>query len=108
MEAIPTGVDLFDAGAAPFYRRKPYLAFGASGTGKSTLGLQFAMAGLERGEKVLYVCREKAQDLIQRAEGLGLSLVEHLDDDRLTPFPERPGSADVVLPQPALTLVHSE
>ncbi len=83
MEAIPTGVDLFDAGAAPFYRSKPYLVFGASGTGKSTLGLQFATAGLERGEKVLYVCREKAQDLIQGGEALGFSLGEHLDDDRL-------------------------
>jgi DNA-binding response OmpR family regulator/KaiC/GvpD/RAD55 family RecA-like ATPase len=83
MEAMLTGVDLFDAGAGSFYRGRPYLAFGASGTGKSTLGLQFAAAGLERGEKVLYVCGEKAQGLIQRGESLGFSLGEHLDDDRL-------------------------
>ena len=83
MEAIPTGVDLFDAGPARFYRNKPYLAFGASGTGKSILGLQFACAGLERGEKVLYVCREKAEELLRRGEALGFPLGEHLDDDRL-------------------------
>jgi KaiC/GvpD/RAD55 family RecA-like ATPase/DNA-binding response OmpR family regulator len=83
MEAISTGFDLFDAGPARCYRGKPYLVFGASGTGKSILGLQFACAGLDRGEKVLYVCREKAYDLVQRGEELGFALGEHLDDDRL-------------------------
>lgn len=83
MEGIRTGIGFFDSRAGGFHPGKPYLAFGASGTGKSILGLQFATAGLERGEAALYVCREKAEDLVQQGERLGLSLEAPLDDERL-------------------------
>jgi KaiC/GvpD/RAD55 family RecA-like ATPase/DNA-binding response OmpR family regulator len=83
MEGIPTGVEFLDSGAEGFYRTKPYLVFGASGTGKSIFGLQFVHAGLERGEGALYVCREKAEDLIQQGERLGLGLVAHAENERL-------------------------
>ena len=82
METVATGVDFFDSGPQ-FRRGRLYLGFGISGTGKSVLGLQFACAGLLGGEKVLYVCREKPEDLVQLGESLGLPLAEHLDDERL-------------------------
>ena len=52
MDGIPTGVDFIDSGADGFYRSKPYLVFGASGTGKSIMGLQYVTAGLERGDTI--------------------------------------------------------
>ncbi|MEE8473766.1 MAG: ATPase domain-containing protein [Myxococcota bacterium] len=83
MEAVATGIDLFDSGPAGFQRSQSHLGFGASGTGKSVLGLQFAYAGLQAGETVLYVCREKAEELLALGKSLGLSLEEYVDDERL-------------------------
>ena len=74
MEAIATGIDLFDSGPSRFHQGRSHMGFGARGTGKSTLGLQFACAGLGAGEKVLYVCRENAEDLLELGRGLGFSL----------------------------------
>jgi KaiC/GvpD/RAD55 family RecA-like ATPase len=39
--------------------RRPYLVVGASGTGKSTLALQFLCEGVRRGERVLLVTLEE-------------------------------------------------
>ena len=72
MDCIPSGVDFLDQATGGFHRKKPYFVLGASGTGKSILGLQYVTAGLSRGEGALYVCRERAEDLI---EG-GAQLVE--------------------------------
>jgi len=84
MDCIPLDIDFLDRGAGGFFRGKPYLVFGASGTGKSILGLQFANAGLERGEAALYVCRERAQDLVDQAERLGFPLSQRILEERLS------------------------
>src|SRR5208337_1101389 len=84
MDCIPSDIDFLDRGAGGFFRGKPYLVFGASGTGKSILGLQFANAGLERGEAALYVCRERAQDLVDQAERLGFPLSQRILEERLS------------------------
>jgi len=96
MDGIPTGVDFIDSGADGFYRSKPYLVFGASGTGKSIMGLQYVTAGLERGEGALYVCRERAKDLIQQAERLGFPLTRYADDETLVLLEYDDGFRDVV------------
>jgi len=84
MDCIPSDIDFLDRGPGGFFRAKPYLAFGASGTGKSVFGLQFANAGLERGEGVLYVCRERAQDLVDKGERLGFPLSQRILEERLS------------------------
>jgi KaiC/GvpD/RAD55 family RecA-like ATPase/DNA-binding response OmpR family regulator len=84
MDCIPSDIDFLDQGSGGFFRAKPYLAFGASGTGKSVFGLQFANAGLERGEGVLYVCRERAQDLVDKGERLGFPLSQRILEERLS------------------------
>lgn len=53
---VPTGIDGLDSvlnGGLPAGRL--HLLQGSAGTGKTTLALQFAMAGLQRAESVLYV-----------------------------------------------------
>src|SRR5580698_9371937 len=47
------GLDLVLNGGLP--KNRMYLIEGDPGSGKTTLGLQFLRAGIERGEKVLYV-----------------------------------------------------
>jgi len=84
MDCIPSDIDFLDRGPGGFFRAKPYLAFGASGTGKSVFGLQFANAGLERGEGVLYICRERAQDLVDKGERLGFPLSQRILEERLS------------------------
>ncbi|MBD3335351.1 MAG: AAA family ATPase, partial [Candidatus Eisenbacteria bacterium] len=55
------GLDAILRGGLP--RDYSYLIQGDHGTGKTTLGLQFCMAGAREGERVLYVtlCESEAE-----------------------------------------------
>lgn len=111
MEGIPTGIDFFDAGADGFYRTKPYLVFGGSGTGKSIFGLQYAAAGLALGESALYVCREKADDLILQGERLGFPLSQYVDNNQLVLLEYDEGFREIVTrsgPEAVLAELQSE
>lgn len=57
------------------------LILGPAGCGKSTLALQYALAGLDRGEKVLFISFDETRyNFFKRARGLDMRLDE--DDDR--------------------------
>jgi KaiC/GvpD/RAD55 family RecA-like ATPase/DNA-binding response OmpR family regulator len=84
MDCIPSDIDFLDRGPGGLFRGKPYLVFGASGTGKSILGLQYVNAGLEGGEAALYVCRERAQDLVDQGERLGFPLSQRIHEEKLS------------------------
>jgi circadian clock protein KaiC len=67
------GLDQILEGGLP--HRQIYLVQGESGTGKTTVGLQFALAGLKAGETVLYIpLSETARELRQIAASHGWSL----------------------------------
>lgn len=56
-------------------RNRTYLVEGAPGAGKTTLGLQFSMAGARNGERVLFLTTgESHEELHQIAESHGWSL----------------------------------
>jgi circadian clock protein KaiC len=58
-----------------------YLVEGTSGTGKTTLGLQFALEGARRGESVLYVTLSETQrdlEAVARSHGWNLEKVHIL------------------------------
>lgn len=53
---------------------------GPPGTGKSTLGAQFAAACADRGERAAaYTFDEKIETYIQRADALGMGFSKHID-----------------------------
>jgi circadian clock protein KaiC len=76
IEAISTGIAGLDdilGGGLPGPR--VYLVRGGSGTGKTTLGLQFLLEGARRGEPVVYVTLSQSRaELEQIAQSHGWSL----------------------------------
>jgi len=61
------------------------LFMGPAGSGKSTLALRFALAALERGERVaLFAFDERLETILTRLDGLGLDLRPHLQSGRAT------------------------
>ena len=57
---VSTGIASLDAMlVGGLVARRPYLVVGPSGTGKTTLGLQFLREGVRRGERVLLVTLEE-------------------------------------------------
>lgn len=70
-----TGIEGLDAilgGGLP--ERRLYMIEGASGTGKTTLGLQFCLAGVAAGERAVYITlSESEQELRQIMESHGWS-----------------------------------
>jgi circadian clock protein KaiC len=98
---VATGIagldDILGGGLLP---HRIYLVEGNPGTGKTTLGLQFLLEGVRRGERVLYVTlSETAEELRAAAASHGWSL-----DD--TPLFELHASAGAVGPDDEYTIVH--
>lgn len=83
METILTGLDFLDQEIHGFCRSKPYLVFGNRGSGKSSLGVQYAAAGLERGERVLYVYHGRGEELLALATSLGFHFETYLKNETL-------------------------
>ncbi|MFO7975436.1 MAG: ATPase domain-containing protein, partial [Candidatus Hydrogenedentota bacterium] len=81
-EVVATGLEeldtMLDGGLV---RGTSTLLIGTSGTGKSLVATQLAVAAAERGERsAMYVFDERVQTLLQRAEGVGLPLEQHIDE----------------------------
>ncbi|PYS48080.1 MAG: hypothetical protein DMG13_26370 [Acidobacteria bacterium] len=75
-ERLPSGVsgldELFGGG---LLKRSITLVSGSAGIGKSTLGIQFLLAGAERKQPGLYITVEEGEaQILNTADGLGLPL----------------------------------
>ena len=75
-QPVSTGIaDLDEVLAGGYAARRLHLIEGQPGTGKTTLGLQFLMAGRDAGERGLYVTlSESREELLQSAATHGWSL----------------------------------
>jgi circadian clock protein KaiC len=80
-ESVSSGVEALDhLLGGGLDRGTSSLFMGASGTGKSTVVMQFAIAAAERGEKVvMYTFDEDIGTIRRRASGMGLPLASQLD-----------------------------
>lgn len=92
-----------------------YLVHGAAGTGKTTLGFQFLMAGRERGEKTLYVTllqdRDELEDMARshRWSLDGIEIMELPQEVREGRLSEQTvfSPADVDLPEAVDAIIES-
>ena len=61
------------------------LVLGPAGSGKTTLTLKYAVAAINRSEPVaVYTFDEGVTSLLNRGDGLGMNLTEHLRQKRIT------------------------
>ena len=61
------------------------LLLGPAGCGKSTIGMQYAIAAAERGERAaMYIFDETVNTLLTRAHGLGMPFDRHIDAGLIT------------------------
>ncbi len=57
---------------------------GGTGTGKTTVALQFLMSGLQQGEKAVYMSLEEQEaEIKESARAYGWDMQAHIDGDRL-------------------------
>ncbi len=85
-ECISTGIKALDSLiGGGLDRGTSNLLLGPAGTGKSTIGIQFATAGANKGKKVgIYSFEESPTNLITRASALGIDLEKHLKSGQIT------------------------
>jgi len=95
-DTIPVGVPgLDEILAGGLTRARLYLLEGTPGTGKTTLGLQFLLEGVARGEKALYVTLSESADELRASAAShgwsldGLELYELVNEMGLDPDSEQ-------------------
>jgi circadian clock protein KaiC len=84
-----------------FIPRRAYLVRGGPGTGKTTLGLHFLVAGIARGESALLITLESSEAQLRTdaaAQGLDLSGIAVLDLSPTREFFEQNRSYDIFSP----------
>ena len=96
-ERISTGVDGLDSlMGGGIQRGTTTLVSGSAGIGKTFIALSFAMAGLNNGEKVVFVSfEENAEQIIHNFLNIGLDLRPFIQSGRLQFFHVSPIELDV-------------
>lgn len=92
-ERISSGIPELDQmlGNKGYFRGTSILVSGTAGTGKSSLAAHFAVAGCERGEKVLYFSLEESpSQVIRNMHSIGISMESWVDKGLLMFHSMRP------------------
>ncbi|MBU1702248.1 MAG: response regulator [Candidatus Eisenbacteria bacterium] len=82
-EVFQTHLSFLDDHIGGFLSGKAYLAFGEGGSGKSIMGLQYALGAVKNGEAAVYMVMERPADLIAQGMSLGLGLDPAVKSGRL-------------------------
>ncbi|MDP8238077.1 MAG: ATPase domain-containing protein [Candidatus Hatepunaea meridiana] len=80
---VSSGLDFLDASIGGLYSNRNYLVRGPSQSGRTTFALQFLRAGIENGENGLMISNDRIENVILKAEAMGINLEEYLNDNRL-------------------------
>lgn len=83
-ERIISGIDLIDYSVGGLFPEKVYVVKGGAGTGKTILGLQFLVRGLEHGEPGIFITDQKAEKLLAQARAIGFPVDEPVKRGQLT------------------------
>ena len=93
MNMLPTGIERLDTmlGGNGFYKGSSVLVTGASGTGKSSIGAQFAANICKKGEKCLiFAFEESPKQIIRNMKSIGIDLKPYVDKGLLKFHATRP------------------
>jgi len=80
---IASGLDFLDASTGGLYSKRSYVLHGPSQSGRTTAVLQFLLAGIENGENGILISSDRIENVILKAETVGISLESHLMENRL-------------------------
>lgn len=80
---VSSGLDFLDASIGGLYSNRCYLVRGPSQSGRTTLAMQFLLGGLENGESTMMISSDRIENVILKAEAMGLSIENYLVDNRL-------------------------
>jgi circadian clock protein KaiC len=80
---INTGISIVDESWGGFYRGGTYVLIGPRKSGRTTIGLQFAMAGIQQKEVCLYFTSMRPKDLMILAASVDFDLQTHMDNGEL-------------------------
>ena len=92
-EYVPTGIERLDTmlGGKGFYKGSSVLVTGASGTGKSSIGAQFAENICKNGEKCLiFAFEESPKQILRNMKSIGIELQQYVDKGLLKFHATRP------------------
>ncbi len=92
-EYVATGIESLDImlGGKGFYKGSSVLVTGASGTGKSSIGAQFAENICKKGEKCLiFAFEESPKQIIRNMKSIGIDLQPYVDKGLLKFHATRP------------------
>ncbi|HUP63948.1 MAG TPA: ATPase domain-containing protein [Thermoanaerobaculia bacterium] len=80
---IISGIDLIDFGVGGLFPERVYVVKGTPGTGKSILGLQFLVRGLEVHEPGILITDQRPENVIAQAKSIGLPIDEPVQRGQL-------------------------
>lgn len=81
LNLLPTGISLVDKAWGGFYRGGTYLLIGQKKSGKTLLGLQFAMESAKNKEVCIYFTNMRPKDLMIHAASIDFDLQTYMNQN---------------------------
>ena|GEM_PF-1574904 len=80
---IGSGLEFLDISVGGLYANRSYLLRGPSESGRTTAVLQYLIAGMENGENTVMISSDRIENVIVKADRIGISLEPYLTSNRL-------------------------
>jgi len=81
IQLLPTGISLVDSAWGGFYRGGTYMLIGAHKTGRTLLGLQYALESAKQKEVCLFFTSMRPKDLMIQAASIDFDLQQYMNQN---------------------------
>ncbi len=81
IQLLPTGISLVDSSWGGFYRGGTYMLIGAHKTGRTLLGLQYALESAKQKEVCLFFTSMRPKDLMIQAASIDFDLQQYMNQN---------------------------